>query len=149
MLGITTTRRLRREVADAKAETDRQRERAENAEKNQATAEFNREQILRQLAEADSANRRLHDRTLELGRRISALTEADPEYAARLERRVARLLKVIARLYARGHAEKVRADHLQRRLDQALGLDQTAVMAGAAWQERRDDKRGRMQEAAS
>lgn len=149
MLGITTTRRLRREVADAKAETDRQRERAENAEKSQATAEFNREQILRQLAEADSANRRLHDRTLELGRRISALTEADPEYAARLERRVARLLKVIARLYARGHAEKVRADHLQRRLDQALGLDQAAVMAGAAWQERRDDKRGRMQEAAS
>jgi hypothetical protein len=56
MLGLTTTRRLRTELAAAKAETDRQRERAETAEKNAATAVFNRRQALRQLAEAASAS---------------------------------------------------------------------------------------------
>jgi hypothetical protein len=143
MFGLTTTRRLRAELAAAKAETDRQRDRAERAEEGKATAEFNREQILRQLAAADAANRRLHDRNLELGSRISALTEADPEYTARLERRVARLLRVAVRLYAGGHAEKLRADHLQQRLDDACGLNAPAVLAGSGWQTTRHDKKTR------
>lgn len=37
-------------------------------------------------------------------------------------------------------AEKKRADQLQARLDDALGLNTTAVMAGSAWQERRETK---------
>lgn len=37
-------------------------------------------------------------------------------------------------------AEKKRADHLQARLDQALGLDAAAVSAGETWQERREQK---------
>lgn len=147
MFGLTTTRRLRAELAAAKDEANRQRERAEKAEADKATAEFNRGQALHQLAAADSANRRLHGRNLELGNRISALAEADPEYTARLERRVARLRKVVARVYAAGHAQLLRADHLQRRLDQALGLDHPAVVGGAAWQERREDMRGRVKEA--
>jgi chromosome segregation ATPase len=88
MFGLTTTRRLRAEVAAAKAEADRQRDHAERAEGRATTAEYNRSQALHQLAEADAANRRLHDRNLELGRRNSKLTEADPEYAATLEQRV-------------------------------------------------------------
>lgn len=34
-------------------------------------------------------------------------------------------------------AEKQRADHLQQRLDQVLGLDDAAVALGASWQARR------------
>ena len=37
-------------------------------------------------------------------------------------------------------AEKKRADHLQARLDQALGLDAAAVAAGGTWQDRREQK---------
>lgn len=36
--------------------------------------------------------------------------------------------------------EKKRADHLQQRLDQATGLDDPAIAAGAAWQDRREQK---------
>lgn len=132
MFGLTTTRRLRNELAAEKAETTRQRERAERAEEAQATAEYNRQQVLNGNAVLDAANRRLYDRNLELGRRLSRLGESDPEYAARLEARIRRLLKVRTRFYAAGHAEWVRANHLQRRLDQALGLDSPAIeQAGA------------------
>ncbi|KOG21767.1 hypothetical protein [Streptomyces viridochromogenes] len=145
MFGLTTTRRLRREVAEAKAdataETDRQRERADNAEQAQATAEYNRGQVLNQLNTADAANRRLHDRNLELGRRISALTESDPEYAARLERRVARLRLAGKRIFAAYGAQKKRADRLQQRLDDACGLNAPAVLAGSGWQSTRHDKK--------
>ena len=48
MLGLTTTRRLRAELAAAKAETDRQRERAERALKEAVTAKRNRSQVLAQ-----------------------------------------------------------------------------------------------------
>lgn len=114
-----SSRRHREELAAARAETARLRGERDEALKQRKTAVFNREQILRQLAGEEAANVRLHGRILELGRRNSELTESDPEYAAQLERRVARLRKVIARLYAGGHAEKLRADHLQKRLDDA------------------------------
>jgi hypothetical protein len=130
MFGLTTTRRLRAELADARAETNRQRERAETAEGARATAEYNREQVLRQLAEAGAANRRLYDRNLELGRRLASAS--DPQYAARLERRVDRLRKATSRILAAYHGEQRRADHLQRRLDQALGLDAPAIEQGGA-----------------
>ncbi|MFH8336907.1 hypothetical protein [Streptomyces sp. AM6-12] len=41
---------------------------------------------------------------------------------------------------AKYEAEKKRADHLQQRLDDALGLNTTAVAAGEQWQSRRDPK---------
>lgn len=140
MLGLTTTRRLRTEVAAAKAETNRQRERAETALSAAKTARYNREQVVRQLAEASAANDRLWGRNLELGRRISSLTEADPEYAARLERRVSRLLAVAGRLFLARREEKQRADHLQQRLDDVFGLNTSPVTKGATWQDRREQK---------
>jgi hypothetical protein len=140
MLGLTTTRRLRTELAAAKAETGRQRERAEKALAEAATARYNRSQALHQLADADATNRRLLGRNLELGRRISSLTEADPEYAARLERRVSRLLAVAGRLFLAHRAEKQRADHLQARLDNVFGLNTSPVTKGATWQDRREQK---------
>ncbi|MFJ8538114.1 hypothetical protein [Streptomyces sp. NPDC093591] len=134
MFGLTTTRRLRAEVAAAKAETDRQRERAEKAVKAEATAKFNRQQALDQLAAADAANRRLHGRNLELGQRISKLTEADPEYAAQLERRVARLRRIVSQLLADRRTETKRADGLQRRLDDAVGLTPRGIEDSRQWQ---------------
>lgn len=122
MFGLTTTRRLRTELAAAKAETDRQRERAETAEAATKTAQYNRGQVIAQLAEADAANRRLSGRNLELGRKASVLTESDPEYAAQLERRVARLRRIVSGLLAERDTERKRADRLQSRLDDAVGL---------------------------
>lgn len=140
MFGLTTTRRLRAEVAAAKAETRRQRQRAETAEQAAATAVYNRGQLLRQLAEADATNRRLEGRVLELGRRLTKLAEADPEYAVVLERRVTRLRRVGARILAAYTAEKKRADRLQAELDDALGLNHPDIADGRNWQSRRPDK---------
>lgn len=140
MFGLVTRRRYEEDLAAAKAEANRQRERAETAEGRTATAEYNREQILHQLAGADAANRRLHGRNLELGQRISKLTDADPEYTADLERRVGRLRRVVARVLAAYAEEKRRADYLQRRLDDVFGLNSSSVAAGSAWQERRETR---------
>ncbi|GGR70816.1 MULTISPECIES: hypothetical protein [Streptomyces] len=128
MFGLTTTRRLRIELAAAEAEIARQRRRADLAEDDAATAVYTRRQLLRQLAEADAANRRLYTRDRHITDR-----------AAALERRVARLLKVGARLLAARDAEQQRADHLQQRLDDALGLNTAAVIAGRHWQSHRED----------
>ncbi|WP_318202915.1 hypothetical protein [Streptomyces sp. SCL15-4] len=136
MLGLTTTRRLRTELAAAHAEIARQRRRADTAEEDAATAVYNRRQALRQVAEADAANCRLHARNKELTERLA---ESGPEHTAALERRVARLLKVGARLLAARDAEQHRADHLQQRLDDAMGLNTEAVGAGRNWQRHRQD----------
>lgn len=127
MFGLTTTRRLRAELAAAKAETDRQRERAEQAEAGKATAEYNRAQLLRQLAEADAVNTGLRGRIQELGRRISRLTEADPDYAEALEKQLAAAREQLAK-------ETRRADRLQLRLDDAVGLKPGRIEDSSSWQ---------------
>ncbi|MFG3085075.1 hypothetical protein [Streptomyces parvulus] len=86
----------------------------------------------RQFAEADATNRRLAGRNEELGKRISALTEADPEYLADLEQQLATVREELA-------AEKKRADQLQARLDDACGLNSADVEAGRYWQQTRQD----------
>jgi len=139
MFGLTTTRRLRAVQTAARSEQERLRIRAERAEKRARTAEFNREQVLRQLAEADATNRRLHGRNLELGRQVSALAESDLEYAAHLERRKTSLEKAGHRILAAWRREQKRADHLQQRLDNACGLNSPAVEAGRHWQATRTD----------
>lgn len=126
-------RRERREIAELEEYVDRLRAERDTARAGQATAEFNREQILRQLAEADAANRRLHGRNLELGRQVSALAESDLEYAAHLERRKTSLEKAGHRILAAWRREQKRADHLQQRLDDAVGLSTTIVDSGR-WQ---------------
>lgn len=59
---------------------------------------------------------------------------------SRRQRVIAR--KAAARILAAWAAEKQRADQLQQRLDQSLGLDSAAVALGSSWQSRRGDKRG-------
>lgn len=135
MFGLTTTRRLRA----AQDETERQRRRAETAEGDLKTAVFNRKQVLRQLAEADAANRRLAGRNLELGVRLSAYAESDQEYLAGLERRLERVLRACARYRATVFGEQRRADVLQRHLDDACGLNRSEVAEGGNWQQTRQD----------
>jgi formate dehydrogenase maturation protein FdhE len=134
MFGITTARRLRAELAAEKAETARQRKRAEVAEGRALTAEFNRGQALRQNADLDAANRRLMGRNIELGRRLAALAEADPEYAAALEQRIERLKKVGTRVLNAWNSELLRANHLQARLDDAVGLGSARPLDSSNWQ---------------
>ncbi|MFF7880949.1 hypothetical protein ACH40F_08280 [Streptomyces sp. NPDC020794] len=81
-----------------------------------------------------------------LGRISNRLDHIESEYshidgyAARMEERLDRALKAAARYLAAYHAEKHRADHLQTRLDYALGLNSAAVEDGKNWQDRRVDK---------
>ena len=92
-----------------------------------AVIEDKRRRLARWLAEQQAANRRLDGRNLELGRRVSQLAESDPGYAADLERQLAEARKEL-------DAEKTRADHLQKRLDDAVGLTKNGVQDSAMWQ---------------
>jgi hypothetical protein len=123
-------RRERRENAGLRAENARLRAERDQFEEERNTAVFNRQQVLGQLASADTANRRLADRNLELGRRLSQCAEADPEYAASLERRVARLQKAGKRLLAAYALEQHRSNH-----QQALG-DEADRKAIEQWEKR-------------
>jgi len=58
----------------------------------------------------------------------------------RLSARLDRMVRATARYRAALAAETRRADRLQARLDNALGLDHPAIDAGAQWQDRRTDK---------
>jgi chromosome segregation ATPase len=130
-----TRARHERDMAGLRAEIERLRKQRDDALSGQSTAVFNREQVIRQLAEADAANRRLHGRNLELGQRLTSLTEADPEYTAVLDRRVARLKTVGARVLAAYGRERHRADLLQARLDDAVGLHHGGhIIDSSRWQ---------------
>lgn len=94
---FVTRRRYNAEIAALHGQNEALRERCEAAETNERTERVARRTITRQHAELDAANRRLHDRNLELGRRLSQHMEADPDYAASLEQRVGRLRKAAAR----------------------------------------------------
>lgn len=87
------------DVAALNADRDRLRRRAETAEGHAATAVSNRKQVLRQNAELDAANARLSGRVDELTRQL----EAKPSFedSASLKNQIR---------------------HLQRRLDDAVGL---------------------------
>lgn len=52
----------------------------------------------------------------------------------------ARLREQVTALITERNAEQKRANRLQQRLDDALGLNTPAMADGARWQERRQDK---------
>ncbi|MFF7142324.1 hypothetical protein ACFZB5_13885 [Streptomyces nodosus] len=135
-------RRERRETAELQAYADRLRTQRDAARAERDAFRAASQVAARQFSEADATSRRLEGRVLELGRRNSTLTESDPEYAASLEHRVSRLLKAVARLGALVTAERHRADRLQRRLDDALGLNTSQIDDGRMWQHTRTDKKG-------
>ncbi|SEC02329.1 hypothetical protein SAMN04490357_0987 [Streptomyces misionensis] len=55
-------------------------------------------------------------------------------------RRLTRALRACARYRVALAVDRLLADRLQARLDDALGLNTTAVAAGEQWQSRRDPK---------
>jgi septal ring factor EnvC (AmiA/AmiB activator) len=137
------TRHLKAEIDAIKADRERIREERNQFVKDRDAFKASAETAARQFAEADATNRRLSGRNLELGRRNSTLTESDPEYAAGLERQVAELQKRLddtAREPAdgewRGRARRAekRVDHLQRELDNALGMPSGGLLDSSIWQ---------------
>lgn len=135
------------------AQNERLRDERDDAYKARDTAVFNRAQVLRQLAEADAANKRLAGRNLELAVRLSAYAESDPEYLAGLEKRLDRIRRATARYLTAlweartrlagvedTEALKQRIKSLEKALDDAFSLDHPAVAAGATWQDRREQK---------
>lgn len=131
MFGLTTTRRLRAELAAANANADRLREERDDARTERAAFRSAAQISARQFTEADATNRRLFGRNLELGNRLALLDGTSLEHVVALEKRIARLLRVVDRVAGAGLTAHRRADHLQQRLDQALGLDQPAILAKA------------------
>lgn len=138
-------RRHREELADARAEADRQRARATKAEKAEATAKFNREQVLAQNADLHTANTSLAGRNKALGERLAeaqVVNGFNPVAARRTAERIAALQKaaaagreeaVIARAEAR--RDRKRAEQLQKRLDEAVGLPAGGRIANSGqWQ---------------
>lgn len=105
-----------------KAEADRQRARAEQAIKAKETADFNRQQVLAQNTSLDTENRRL---------KTAKFDEARAKQAAD---RIALLQRAAAEARAEARAEKRRGDHLQKRLDDAVGLPAGRVEDSSPWQ---------------
>lgn len=99
------------EVAALNADRDRLRTRAETAEGHAATAVYNRKQTLRQNAELDAANHRLTGRIDELTRRL----EARPQFE-------------------NSAALNARIRHLERQLDDAVGLSPGRIEDSRRWQ---------------
>lgn len=150
MSWFISRRRHDEELAAARAETDRQRARAVKAEARATTEIEARCSITRQHAELDAANRRLAGRNKALGDRLAEAQVANgfnPAAAKRTAERIAALQKAaaagreeaaIARAEAR--RERKRANGLQKRLDDACGLNTAEVLDGRHWQEVRQDK---------
>lgn len=130
---FVTRRRYEQERAAAQNEIAALRRRVLDTQDRHDEVARAHNRLAKRLAEADAANRRLHGRNLELGRQVSVLAESDLEYAAHLERRKTSLEKAGHRILAAWRREQKRADHLQQRLDDAVGLSTTIVDSGR-WQ---------------
>lgn len=105
-----------------------------------------------ELADWKGSAIRVAGRNTELSRRLDASRDVafiDAEYSGELEGRLSRALRACARYLAAYHAEKRRADRLQRRLDDALGLNTAGIELGSGWQDRREDKRSLRREGVS
>lgn len=75
--------------------------------------------------------------------RNTVLAKAEAAHDADLDHmadRIDRVLRACARYRAAHAAERRRADRLQHRLDDALGLNHPAITDGRNWQHTRQDK---------
>lgn len=117
---FVSRRRYLRDLAAERAETRRVKQVKDDFWQQRDEAMAAARTAARQFAEADAANRRLQGRLLELGRRLAAAAESDPGHLAALEQELA--------------AEKRRADRLQKRLDDAVGLGADRIADSGPWQ---------------
>ena len=152
MFGFLSGRRHRAELAAVKTEADRLRTQRDKAFDERDIAIRNRAQIVVQNAALHAANQRLEGSRKELGRRLDSAHDTElrelsdisalEARVVRADARAQRLLKVIARGGDALRASRRRADLLQSRLDDAVGL------SGAAY-DWRPDKSQRAKEDAS
>ncbi len=131
---FVSRRRHQAELDAVNADRERLRGERNQFAEDRDGFKYTAETAARRFVEADAANRRLHNRNLELGRRLSALSESDPEYAAALEQRIASLTKASVRVLGAWHREQTRADRLQARLDDAVGLGAGRPLDSTPWQ---------------
>lgn len=144
MFGLVTARRYREDLAAVRAEANRQRERAEKAERIARTEVEARRSVTRQNAELDGANIRLTGHVQALGKRVLEAQVANgfnPVAAKKAAERIATLQKAAAAgredaAMARAEArrERKRGDRLQRELDNALGMPSGGLLDSAPWQ---------------
>lgn len=133
MFGLISSRRHDAEMADLRQQLEHLRTARNEARDERNVFRTAAQTSSRQLVAADAALRRVHGRNVELGRRLSP---------AAVGGRLARAVRACARYRAALAAETRRADRLQARLDDATGLDDPRVLAGARWQDHRPDKAG-------
>lgn len=144
MSWFISRRRHDEELAAARAETNRQRARAVKAEARTATEIEARRSITRQHAELDAANTRLTGRNKALGDRLAEAQVANgfnPAAAKRTAERIAALQKAAAKAReeaaiarAEMRRERKRGDHLQKELDNALGMPPGGLLDSSVWQ---------------
>jgi len=95
-----------------------------------------------ELANWKGSALRTAGRNTTLSRRLDTALDTfhrDGEYTVQLETRLARVLRACARYRAANRLLERDVARLQKRLDDALGLNTVAMEEGARWQERRPD----------
>lgn len=122
MFGLTTTRRLRAELAAGRAVSDRLRKERDQLVKDRDAFHAAAVTAARQFADAD-------EKYVDVSIVNTCLT--DDLAAARERLATYENGSALGEQMALHRAEKKRADHLQRRLDDALGLDDSEAAAMA------------------
>ena len=133
---VLRPRRTAREV-ELQARVDRYVAKAADAE---ALAEA-RGRNEKRLAASLSESERLRERQAGVITDLRNLLDSRPAHGTATALRLERALRAVVKLRAELAAQSRLVRNQQQRLDQVLGLDAPGVLAGAAWQTRRNDKR--------
>jgi hypothetical protein len=123
--------------AAVNAEVTCWRERVKAAEERAVTAEANQQSIARNQGVLLDQYRQVISRNRALGEQLEATQVAngfDRAGAQRTANRIKRLREATAMARAEARMEKRRADGLQQRLDDAVGLGSSRPMDSARWQ---------------
>ncbi|WP_158073017.1 hypothetical protein, partial [Streptomyces kebangsaanensis] len=119
MFGLIS-RRERREIAELEEYITRLRAERDKARAERDTAVYNRQQIGRQLAEADAANKRLAGRNSVLQERLEQREDyTEAAYVVQVEKRLDRLARGTARWMAALWAERAESIRLARQAGEA------------------------------
>ncbi|MFJ5967938.1 hypothetical protein [Streptomyces sp. NPDC093060] len=126
-------RRERREIAELNAYVDRLRTQRDKALKDAARWKGVAERASEMFTDTSLVNDRLTDANLAVARRLTRALKACARYRAALN-------KTATEWMAECQAHALRADRLQRQLDDSLGLNTAPVVLGATGQDRREQK---------
>lgn len=125
---FVSRRRYDDDLDAARAEASRLREQRDTARRDEETARFNRERILRQYTALDEkhtavclVNERLTDDLTALKEELAATRALLTDSAA-------------TRFQAEARREKKRADRLQKQYDDAVGLKPNGIVDSRPWQ---------------